>query len=72
MNLVTFLTRYLFVFLTAVFWAGLAANAQQAVPTPATSAPELPTLSVSAPKPDTVGELPAADALRGAPGASAP
>ncbi len=62
MNFVTFSTRYLLVFLNVIFWAEVAAKAQQPLPTPA----------VHAPKSDAVGELPPAHSLLHEPGSSAP
>jgi hypothetical protein len=62
MNFVTFSTRYLLVFLNVIFWAEVAAEAQQPLPTP----------TVHAPKPDAVGELPPVHSLLHEPGSSAP
>jgi len=72
MKLVTFSTRYLLVFLNVIFWAGVAAEAQQPLPTPAVNASKLPNPADETPKPDAVGELPPAHSLLHVPGSSDP
>ena len=70
MKLVTFSTRYLLVFLNVIFWVGVAAEAQQPLPTPAVNASKLPNPADKTPKPDAVGELPPAHSLLHVPGSS--